>query len=191
VSVNVENINKTIARIRANKNFKFNMADWGDHDEQVFDNNKHPCGTSACIAGFASLASGSVPIVKEIFTYWTGHDEEKSIEVDVMKFDEAADNGYSGAFDVGRNYLGLTEDQADALFIPSRKYIGDTNGHIFMGPDFFAATDEDAIRVLEHLRDTGNVDWSQSGMKGEDGFEKAWQKANGCSFSESCTVKPE
>jgi hypothetical protein len=49
--------------------------------------------------------------------------------------------------------LGLSYDEGKGLFI----YISSTSKNRV---DIYNATNMDAVRVLEHLRDTGIVDWS-------------------------------
>jgi hypothetical protein len=196
--VNVDNINKTIARIRQNQNFKFDMASWGDTDD-VQEKDGHPCGTSACIAGFASLTSGSVPVVKDDYSYEVPIKdengdvidyEEKTIKIDILDFDKTSLNGFSGASDVGQHFLGIGSDQADSLFIPRRDSVSvlGESGHYetVNGPYWFSATDEQAIKVLEHLRDTGEVNWTKSGIVAEDSrFYEVYKTAhNGMTVEE-------
>lgn len=51
--------------------------------------------------------------------------------------------------------LGLSEDDSEALFYPRG-----------VSPDIWERiTRRQAIRVLEHLRDTGEVDWSKRGRR--------------------------
>lgn len=55
-----------------------------------------------------------------------------------------------------RDALGLTHEEANALFYP----------YGLGGPDGqWRITRRQAIRVLEHLRDTGEVDWSKRGRR--------------------------
>jgi hypothetical protein len=183
MTINVENINKTIERIRANKNFKFNMRSWGGNSQQVRDDKGHPCGTSACIAGFACLTSGKVPLVQRMYDIFDENEHYvESIEVDVLSFPGSSWD----APILAAEELGLDSEQASALFLPHVLSAGEDD---VPGPDFFAANEEQGIKVLEHLRDTGIVDWTVSGIKAEDpAFYELWQKDNKKSFENSIRV---
>jgi hypothetical protein len=139
--LNRDNIDKVIARIRKNKEFVFNMSTWGlatvNEEGQFIDAtgdvvDEHVCGTAACIAGFCVVVSHN----------------------DTIPANTAASAE-------GKKYLGLTYWQARRLFMPEY----DNDGRYFSGnKDLCAiqpmdATADQAIRVLEHLRDTGEVDW--------------------------------
>jgi hypothetical protein len=138
-NLNRDNIDKVIARIRKNKEFVFNMGSWGrptiNKDGQFIDDNgdvttEHPCGTAACIAGFCVVVKHNDMIP------WDRH---TGVE--------------------GREFLGLEEDQANRLFLPEF----DNEGRYFGGVESnyrpMNSTADEAIRVLEHLKTTGEVDW--------------------------------
>lgn len=59
-----------------------------------------------------------------------------------------ADLSESDIPEVAMNWLEITVEQSCELFTPQAV------------EDYEAVTIEDAIRVIEHLRDTGEVDWS-------------------------------
>lgn len=83
-----------------------------------------PCGTTACIAGFAALRAG----------------------LPMRAMQAAVNEGTGGSVihRLARDYLGLTDAQANALF--------------------YAYDDEDeagqTLRTLRHLAETGEVDWA-------------------------------
>lgn len=52
-----------------------------------------------------------------------------------------------GVLDDAREWLGLSWSKASSLFSP-------------VGFDYFATTPAQAVRVLRHLAETGDVDWS-------------------------------
>lgn len=124
-------IDKTIALIRATKPEYFNMGSFisGDIEyapgERTASEAPHWCGTTLCLAGFAVAANLPYTLIENI--------------------DQAR----------GMRALGITEDQAEDLFVPG--YIGTEDD----SPTPICETDpERGIKVLEHLRDTGKVDWS-------------------------------
>ena len=148
---NKENINKVIETIKACiPGVHFSMSDYlfsYDLDQtskkwlsEILERSKDPlkesekdnCGTVGCIAGFCVLTMIS--------------DKQGAV---IQDYDEIED-------ETGREYLGITETQALQLFnwdelipntLPSLKAFGEV-------------TREDAVKVLEHLRDTNEVDWS-------------------------------
>jgi hypothetical protein len=136
--LNRDNVNTVIARIRKNKEFVFNMSTWGnptvDENGKFIDGegeviDEHTCGTAACIAGFCVVVKNDDKIPP-----------------------------YAAAFDTGMNFLGLERSQARRLFMPEY----DNEGRHFnadSGCYPYEATADQGIKVLEHLRDTGEVDW--------------------------------
>lgn len=59
--------------------------------------------------------------------------------------------GRPGGFGLGADgFLGLDYNQGTELFYPDERVV----------PDYRAVTKEQAIAVLEHLRDTGEVNWN-------------------------------
>jgi hypothetical protein len=199
MTVNIENIDKTIARIRANKNFKFNMQSWGATERVEMDKDGHFCGTSACIAGFAALANSSVPVTKGTYSYFGKNDELESFEIDVLDLSKVEQTEGVFFLTTSGAFLGLSEDQAAALFLPHAMslYIESWEATdkspigYYNGPKFMAATEDQAIAVLEHLKATGEVNWTKSGIKGDDGFEEAFKVRFSKSFEEYITVRSE
>lgn len=61
------------------------------------------------------------------------------------------------AYDIARSWLDISVEQADKLF-----YALNFPGSIF------DITKAQAIAALEHLRDTGEVDWMTAGRKAEE-----------------------
>jgi hypothetical protein len=199
MTVNVAAIDKTIARIRANKNFKFNMNSWGAIASAQEDDKGHPCGTSACIAGFAVLADGKTPIKKEDYEYWDNEKQELvTIQIDVLDIPDSGSFFLEKAGDI----LGLTYDQAFALFLPHTSEVsnprtqemvdrGFTNRYYY-GPKFMQATEDQAIAVLEHLKATGEVNWTVTGMEPfSPEFYEVWELVNGVKFEDAIKRGPE
>jgi hypothetical protein len=172
MSVNVENIDKTIARIRQNQNFRFNMKNWGamiNNEDEMVD-QEHFCGTSACIAGFAVLAAEKYPIKKVT--------NQNGVVLDMMDIGTTWASEQNDIFlRDGAEILGLSLAQANTLFMPFSTLVYDEDTKEYpRSPDYFKATADQAITVLEYLKETGIVDWSKSGIKGEAGFEEAFRK---------------
>ena len=172
--VNVDAINATIARIRQNQNFKFNMNDWGSSGSVQTNDDGHFCGTSACIAGFAVLTAHPESVYKINRRIYVGDGKYDVAEIDAI-------SGNVSFAREGAEILGLTRSQANALFLPDGRGFETETGQWKTGPDFYSATEDQGIAVLEHLRDTGIVDWTVSGIKSvypdfEEEFEKKFRK---------------
>lgn len=161
--MNVENINRLIDHLKRVPETAFNMDEWFERivpaDDPLLSeytdsyqarpmwsddytiNEIHPawaaevvamqegagpdpykCNTVACIAGHAALLEAAETRLKP------------SLDIE----------------DTARNWLGLTEDQADDLFMPS---------HLPDGKHYEDVTSKIAVRVCEHFRDTGEVNW--------------------------------
>ena len=148
--MNTDNINKTIALLKRVSQLErthgrlFDMTVWGENlpvtAEWLEPDNL--CGTVGCIAGWACVASGNglTPFVTEVDPF-----------VPAEEFPRLA-----------AEFLELPEGLAQDLFCPG---IGSA---VFPGMTDRAAavmrngiTAEDAIKVLEILRDTGEVRWSE------------------------------
>ncbi len=127
--MNVENIRKTIDAIRAEKIARFDMSNWCVE--------KNHCGTAACIAGFAALIDT---------------DHVKSPRGDRWSFfaigDSQIDANIRYVDEVAQDFLGLTTDQAHDLFMPD-----------ILRVPLREVSAENAIKVLENLIETGDVDW--------------------------------
>lgn len=91
------------------------------------------CGTAACIGGYALMAKiGALTSVKEIMKHYTTSVPQISI--------------------LSQYYLGLTEEEAERLFTPF------TNAERYQWVE--QATADQAIRVLEYLLHTGEIEWN-------------------------------
>lgn len=124
--MNKKNIKKLINRLRymkrttAKPQVGFNMSTYIERGGCP-DKSGHDCGTVACLAGHATLLAG---------------------ETNYNKID-------AYAYDTGKTYLGLTEAQADALFLPDTA-------------PWAAITLDHAIGTLEHLLEAGEVTWTRA-----------------------------
>ena len=125
--MNIDNINKTIQRIKDDQSVSFYMGDYILNDAVIQGNH---CGTACCLAGYATLAEFGT---------------EANIPLNGRHYDG---EGYVDHFEHAKAYFGIDENTADALFIPHIGHINNTNK-------------EDAIKVLEALRDTGEVIWNE------------------------------
>lgn len=85
----------------------------------------HPCGAPSDIAGFAALLSCKGVLPPDFASGW-----------DAMK--------------LARDYLGLDAYEAEILFRPNERVIGET---------WLTITPAQAAQTLRHLAETGSVDW--------------------------------
>lgn len=138
----MKNIDRVIEFIR-NEEIGFNMSDWVDNldEEDAADfavtQTKKTCGTVACIGGTVE------------FLKYGGNKDEKFIAEFI---------GYTEAFEWLVEGIDLVEEyEPDQLFEPMNEN-ANFCAHNPKDPSF--VTREKAIRVLEHLRDTGELDWS-------------------------------
>ena len=131
--MNIDNINKTIQRIKDDQTIAFFMGDWVDSFED-FATLENECGTACCLAGYAAV---------------TEHGSVDSIPHNASYHDDGKDIGYTDYLKMAQDYFGISENTAIQLFIP------DIGGH------FFQTDKAIGIQVLEHLRDTGEVLWSK------------------------------
>lgn len=124
----------------------FNMRYYHENAYGEDVNVGHECGTVACLAG------------------WTA--EHLSLKGDrVLKLPRTKDSiknygpglhWMTGHHELAQEILGLTEDEADRLFTPMDY---DSNPEL----DLVAwdrVKPAQAVKVLKHLRDTGEVDWT-------------------------------
>lgn len=114
--MNIDNINATIETIKHNQKLSFFMGDWIGNYEDL-TTPENECGTACCLAGYAAITKNGG-------------------EVDF----------HQDVYEDAKTFLGLDDDTADALFVPGRGYIDETDKDV-------------AISVLEHLRDTGGILW--------------------------------
>ena len=96
------------------------------------------CGTRACLAGHAAMLFRP-PDDSDIPDFYDDDDEDLN----------------SGVKDEARVWLGLTMEQADALFVPTAG--GDLRDAVHCR--LADLTVEDAAWTLRHLADTGQVVW--------------------------------
>jgi len=98
--MNIENMRKLRTRLRSRKNpVRFTMENWlthngtqmGEKEEILSTIKEHPCGTTACLAGFATILA------------W--EEDFPLIKADDRRF-----------FSIGKKFLGLSTDEADHLF---------------------------------------------------------------------------
>jgi hypothetical protein len=126
MTINVENMTRLIARLRSPAvEGHFNLASWFSRGSGSHDlpvgQTIHACGTVACIAGHAEI------LARPNATY------------------------HSGARHIATAWLGLTNDQAFALFAPVSSEV-----------NYGKVTASIAADVCQHLLDTGEVDWPPS-----------------------------
>lgn len=160
--MNKENINKLIDRLQhLPPGTEFYMGAWimqiGDEGDFAFvskavrekiDLPEHWCGTTACLGGWAAI----LRIESEGYK-WQLTAYNDLIHIDPVNGQEELIHETPGQY--GRKWLGLGEDTAHALFVPVY------SAH-------FNARPHQAVLVLEHLRDTGEVDWSKSDIEVQD-----------------------
>jgi hypothetical protein len=163
---NIQNINRLIARLRLDDGRHFKMLDFmivpEDDDAlplSIIDSPKsiHTCNTAFCVAGWANaIAMRDRGINETLGDIYRGK---------VNDWDEAQD------------WLGLTNAQAADLFMLA-------NSAISLGEfDKFPhdVRQRAAILVLEHLRESGEVDWDRA-------IQLAQQKPLPASLTDLLTV---
>ncbi len=107
--------------------------DPNDDAEATLGGLAHPCGTVACIAGWAAYAAGY-------------HGREGG------RIEHTAAEFLGVQFDIGDLIIGGV---AGRLFYPDMPEDPEAPGP-------YVATAEQAARVLDHLIETGEVDWSKA-----------------------------
>ena len=127
--VNVENILRVADAIEKHEIpwLGFNMGDWFNRINGT-DYSNHGCKTVACIGGWAN--------VLQISTAEDDYSREKSLPESIWDTELA------------REWLGLSEEQAKALFYPA----GYIDPLIYSLPR--------AVAALRHLVATGEVNWN-------------------------------
>lgn len=126
----------------SNVELGFNMITWGARCS--VDKGGHPCGTAACIAGWAAAYFG-----------YAGRAEKFDIKRALNLAEHFNGDVISGMAPV----LGLTLRQARALFLPN------TPGHQRLSErlslmESLSITPSEAAVTLRKLAETGEVDWS-------------------------------
>lgn len=165
MALNEKNLDKLIDHLQAMPKKAFNLARWYDANgsgpiaaardkaspacnpraarslirKQREADGTHPCGTSACIAGYAVI---------------------------LQRAERGATAGtFHGWKDMGAEWLGLSEPQAYALFTPQPFSNAVGPDRLMRGRE--GVTLGEAIRVLKHLRETGLVDWRVAKFRNE------------------------
>lgn len=143
--LNTDRLEQLADHLEAVGDQHFYMGVWADGDPRMYQDvmpmtgdlvkDIHQCGTRACVAGHAVLRfrpedSGNVPDVID-------------------------ENDYDAIANEAAHYLGLTQQQADELFIP----ITGNDLRDAVHGRLADLTVEDAAWTLRHLADTGNVVW--------------------------------
>ena len=155
---NNENINKLIDRLRQDDGTHFMMEGYVQHtptarllpDDDPERPRRHiECGTAYCLAGWANLLR-----MTEIgIDYKSVRASDDDPEAFIDQFSNA---------DVAADWLGITTHQANRLFLMwnwESCNMPDTEEFDRIDPATRRAA---AIRVLEILRDTGEVNWAQA-----------------------------
>ena len=141
--MNIERIDQVISSIKGEieqtKTLGFNMDYFisQSNEQYCLDRSNRGCGTVACIAGHAyALKHQEMPIAIVSDVYDKSPGEYWSIPA------------------IAREWLELDENTANDLFYA--RLHDESSGHIFLGE----VEPAEAIQVLEHLKATGEVDWS-------------------------------
>lgn len=140
--MNIENIDKTIAmlkKVKIDEKTHYDQSTYADQgmrdalNKGLSSFESMECGTTGCIAGWAAASM---------------------VENGEVKFDLTAGASFRGvsyyASDIpnlAAHWLDLSYNQRDDLFL---------------GPHhcgYSSVTIDDAVRVLEYLKETGKVDW--------------------------------
>lgn len=128
--MNIDNINKTIETIKFNQSLAFYMGDWIT-SQSDFISEQNECGTACCLAGYAAI---------------TEYGSSDNVPHNDSYEDDIGTVPYTDYFKLGADYFGIDMKTAVELFAPNGGHISETDKEI-------------GIRVLEHLRDTGEVLW--------------------------------
>jgi hypothetical protein len=136
--MNVENIRALAARLRAPATQgHFNMGMFLSFIDKPTNlaRDIHTCGTTACIAGYAVLLAEPTLMVRDQGPFCD----------DYCEGDYAPSNSHRGPLWVkAADWLGIDDDAAEKLFVSHTSA---------------STTPEQAAQVLDHLIETGNVNW--------------------------------
>lgn len=125
----------------AKRDIGFNMAYVAERrGVYVSDKTGHNCGTVACIAGYSYAIKHPRKSAAGIIAL---EDRRVALEDDTIIVE-------------AREFLGLPREDANALFFPD-----DENPDLRLD----SLTVEQAVAVLRHLAETGEVDWSVKPVK--------------------------
>lgn len=140
--MNKANIDKLIAWLKADAGQHFHMSEWVKWrlpEDQHKGRQQEYCDTTFCLAGHCG-------VLRQM---------DGGVSIDTL------DITPRGHFSIGQDYLDLKEEQAYLLFLmysDEEQTDGQQRRNAFDAlPDCHRV--HAAIRVLQHLRDTGKVDW--------------------------------
>lgn len=159
--MNKANIDKLIAWLKADAGEHFEMGEWRRWKRAGLEQKQEYCDTTFCLAGHCDVLVQT----------------EAGSNLDQLVFNGMRDGAF-GYFRTGAQYLGLLESQAKQLFMMAKSEDGedDEDDGLSKRCAFDRLPDchriHAAIRVLQHLRDTGEVDWDGA-IQGEVGGESA------------------
>ncbi len=156
--MNIDNINKLIDRIKKDQGHHLLMTNWATNlDDRKFGAfyYKH-CNTAFCLAGHCAMLRA----LESGKTY----EEMNRLPLAEILVPLPSTEGirvlYSGSFlEQGRYYLGIDELNSNKLFLmqgPLRHSMADFDSLPRVQRSIAA------VSVLEHLRDTGIVDWDRA-----------------------------
>ena len=132
--MNIENVKRVRDAVAASKSF--DMARWGitTYDDVEFKDG-HFCGSPGCIRGHA------VALMIDDGLY-----ECSEVEDDHTRY-VSIDNAHCDA----GVWMGLDIDMAGELFLPAEP-----------SASIYLITQDQAVKCLDHLLETGVVDWAQA-----------------------------
>ena len=173
--LNTGNIDLLIDHLKNVEEKAFNMADWmkGHMPVKAGKNAEHNvCGTSACLAGYCTVIvlDNDLELEESYTNTYSGYvcTEYKyagDIYVSTGHFEgqpktTTSINKSTDFYHVGRVFLGLTEEQARQLFMPTpESYPDRVYSSEYASQWRESITRNWAIRCLEKLRDTCVIDW--------------------------------
>lgn len=150
--MNIENINKVIEAIKADREKPVSHFTMGSY-ASIIDFEARPgdvkgyqvCNTAMCIAGWANTI--------------------RMLDINDPRLKTDAYFDYVGNRFEAAHWLGISDEDAKHMFFMENKDAENTGGQDAL--DAFDKSDRDArynaaIAVLEHLRDTGNADWQKA-----------------------------
>ena len=128
--MNIENIAATLKRIE--------MTDESHFDMKLYFTSAH-CGTAACIAGFAMTEMLDLDLTQSMI--------DLQNEARIEKYRDGTGLDINNAFDIAREFLGFTEQQAADIFYYAGMYPMPTKA--------------EAVKLLSTMVETGRfVTWT-------------------------------